>query len=56
MACITASKAFNESSPRRLRHLMSLAQLQWHQLGHLATQFFYRPDALSAAQPTASMH
>jgi len=23
---------------------------------HLSTQFFYRPDALPAAQPTASMH
>jgi len=23
---------------------------------HLTTQFFYRPDALPAAQPTASKH
>jgi len=42
------------------------SEWQWHQLGHMqvctslqadnlaSTQFFYRPDALSAAQPTAS--
>jgi len=43
---------------------------QWHQLGHMqvctslqrdttpapTTQFFYEPDALPAAQPTASKH
>jgi len=45
---------------------------QWHQLGHMQvcislqtdnhasnpplSQFFYRPDALPAAQPTASKH
>jgi len=42
---------------------------QWHPLGHMqvctllqttapatTTQFFYRPDALPAAQPTASEH
>ena len=44
------------------------SEWQWHQLGrmHLAqdryprqhptTQFFYRPDTLPAAQPTASKH
>ena len=41
---------------------------QWHQVGHMqvctllqtdnhtSTLFFYRPDALPAAQPTASKH
>jgi len=37
---------------------------QWHQLGHMQTDnhantsplVFYRPDALPAAQPTASKH
>jgi len=41
---------------------------QWHQLGrmqvctslqtdnHAISQFFYRPDALPATQPTASKH
>jgi len=43
------------------------SEWQWHQLGHMqvcispqtdnpTTQFFYRPDALPAAQPTASKH
>jgi len=46
------------------------SEWQWHQPGHMqvhlapdrrprqhpTTQFFYRPDALSAAQPTASKH
>jgi len=47
------------------------SEWQWHQLGHMQvctslqtdnhastpiTQFFYRPDALPAAQPTASKH
>ena len=44
------------------------SEWQWHQLGHMqvctslqtnnhaSTQFFYRPDALPAAQPTASKH
>ena len=43
------------------------SEWQWHQLGRMqvctslqtdnhATQFFYRPDALPAAQPTASKH
>jgi len=48
------------------------SEWQWHQLGrmqvctslqtdnharqHPTTQFFYRPDALPAAQPTASKH
>jgi len=45
------------------------SEWQWHQLGHmqactslqtdnqhLTTQFFYRPDALPAAQPTESKH
>jgi len=46
------------------------SEWQWHQLGHIqvctslqtdnhatpTTQFFYRPDALPAAQPTASEH
>jgi len=42
------------------------SEWQWHQLGHsLQTNnhastpplsFFYRPDALPAAQPTASKH
>ena len=42
------------------------SEWQWHQLEHmhlapdrcqhLTTQFFYRPDALPAAQPTASKH
>jgi len=46
------------------------SEWQWHQLGHMrvCTSFqtdnhartpplsFYRPDALSAAQPTASKH
>ena len=45
------------------------SELQWHQLGHMqvctllqtdnhastnTTQFFYKPDALPAAQPTVS--
>jgi len=29
------------------------SEWQWHQLGHTV---FYRPDALLAAQPTASKH
>jgi len=46
------------------------SEWQWHQLGHMqvctsllttpaphhSTQFFYRPDVLPAAQPTASKH
>ena len=46
------------------------SEWQWHQLGHMqvcttlgkkprqhpTTQFYYRPDALPAAQPTASKH
>jgi len=45
------------------------SEWQWHQLGRMQvctslqtdnhasiTQFFYRPDALPAAQPTASKH
>ena len=48
------------------------SEWQWHQLGHMqicislqtnnqltmhpTTQFFYRPDALPAAQPTVSKH
>jgi len=44
------------------------SEWQWHQLGHMqvcislqprqypTTQVFYRPDALPAAQPTASKH
>jgi len=47
------------------------SEWQWHQLGHmqvctslqtdnhtstLPLSFFYRPDALPAAQPTASKH
>ena len=44
------------------------SEWQWHQLGHMqvcsslqtnshaSTQFFYRPDALPAAQPAASKH
>jgi len=46
------------------------SEWQWHQLGHVqvcislqrvpcqypTTQVFYRPDALPAAQPTASKH
>jgi len=43
------------------------SEWQWHQLGHMqvcislqtdnhATQVFYRPDALPAAQPTVSKH
>jgi len=44
------------------------SEWQWHQLGHMqvctslqtdnhpTAQFFYRPDALPAAQPTASKH
>jgi len=47
------------------------SEWQWHQLGHMqvctshqtdnhastpTTLFFYRPDALPAAQPTASKH
>jgi len=46
------------------------SEWQWQQLGHMqvnfapdreprqhpTTQFFYRPDALPAAQPTASKH
>jgi len=47
------------------------SEWQWHQLGHMQVctslqtdnhastpplQFFYRPDALPAAQPTASKH
>ena len=44
------------------------SEWQWHQLGRMqvctslqtdnnaSTQFFYRPDALPAAHPTASMH
>jgi len=45
------------------------SEWQWYQLGymqvctslqtdnqHPTTQFFYRPDALPAAQPTASKH
>ena len=47
------------------------SEWQWHQLGHmqvctllqtdnhtstLTTHVFYRPDALPAAQPTASKH
>ena len=45
------------------------SEWQWHQLGHMqvstslqtdmqvaVAQFFYRPDALPAAQPTASKH
>jgi len=46
------------------------SEWQWHQLGYKVctllqtdnhastptTQFFYRPDALPAAQPTASKH
>jgi len=40
MACITASKAFNESSPRRLRHLMSLVQLQCISWGTSPLSFF----------------
>jgi len=47
------------------------SEWQWHQLGHMQDftslqtdnhsstpplSFFYGPDALSAAQPTASMH
>ena len=47
------------------------SELQWHQLGHMQVcislqtdnhastkplKVFYRPDALPAAQPTASMH
>jgi len=46
------------------------SEWQWHQLGHMqvctllqtdntpapTTQFFYTPDALPAAQPTASKH
>jgi len=41
-------------------------QWQWHQLGHMLQpgnhastspfKFFHRPDALPAAQPTASKH
>jgi len=47
------------------------SEWQWHQLGHMQVctlhqtdnlastptlSFFYRPDALSAAQPTVSKH
>jgi len=46
------------------------SEWQWHQLGHMQSapryrqittpaphhSFFYRPDALPAAQPTASKH
>jgi len=45
------------------------SEWQWHQLGHMqvctslqtdnhasTTKFFYRPDALPAAQPTVSKH
>jgi len=46
------------------------SEWQWHQLGHMrqhlaldrqpcqhpTAQFFYRPDALPVAQPTASKH
>jgi len=45
------------------------SECQWHQLGHMQVctllqtdnhastpPFFYRPDALPAAQPTASKH
>jgi len=47
------------------------SEWQWHQLGHMQVsisrqtdnhastpplKFFYRPDALPAAQPTASKH
>jgi len=47
------------------------SEWQWHQLGHMQVcislqtdnhastpplSFFYRPDALPAAQPTASKH
>jgi len=47
------------------------SERQWHQLGHMQVctllqtdiyastpplKFFYRPDALPAAQPTASKH
>jgi len=44
------------------------SEWQWHQLGHMqiytslqtnnhpTTLVFYRPDALPAAQPTASKH
>jgi len=48
------------------------SEWQWHQLSHMhvctslqtdnhantspVTQFFYRPDALPATQPTASKH
>jgi len=47
------------------------SEWQWHQLGHMQVctllqtdnhastpplMFFYRPDALPAAQPTASKH
>jgi len=40
------------------------SEWQWHQLGHMQVctslaphhSVFYRPDALSAAQPTMSKH
>ena len=34
------------------------SEWQWHQLGHMqvCTSVFYGPDALPAAQPTASKH
>jgi len=33
------------------------SEWQWHQLGCMqVTQSFYRPDALTATQPTASKH
>jgi len=48
---------FNEASD---------SEWQWHQLGHMQVgtllqpaphrSIFYRPDALPAAQPTASKH
>jgi len=50
--------------------LVTASEWQWHQLGHMQVctslltdnhasthhSVFYRPDALPAAQPTASMH
>ena len=67
-ACLTALFAGTTQVSRYRKGKTNLdfteateSEWQWHLLGHITTpaphhSVFYRPDALPAAQPTASVH